>query len=53
MGSMHEVLPSKDVYVATDSDDIKSYCSALGINTLMTSNNCMTGLTESLKLQNN
>lgn len=38
-----EVLPSKDVYVATDSDDIKSYCSALGINTLMTSNNCMTG----------
>ena len=36
-------LPEKDVYVATDDDRIRSYCESVGIQVIMTPDDCLTG----------
>ena len=38
-----QVLPAKDIYVATDDERIAGHCGSKGIQTLMTSPNCLTG----------
>ena len=37
------VMGPEDVYVATDNDEIKDHCEALGIQVIMTSPECLTG----------
>lgn len=38
-----QVVPSQQVFVATDDDRIKTHCLDLGIQTLMTRSDCLTG----------
>lgn len=38
-----KVLPTKNVFVATDSDEIASHCEMKGIQFIMTSPSCLTG----------
>jgi len=38
-----KAVDSKDVYVATDSDQIFEHCSSLGMQVVLTSQDCLTG----------
>jgi 3-deoxy-manno-octulosonate cytidylyltransferase (CMP-KDO synthetase) len=42
-GICSKVLPTEDIYVATDDKRVSDHCHSQGIQTLMTSPNCLTG----------
>jgi 3-deoxy-manno-octulosonate cytidylyltransferase (CMP-KDO synthetase) len=38
-----KAFPKKNIFVATENNEIKTHCELLGINVLMTSDSCLTG----------
>jgi len=38
-----QAFPKEDIYVATEDDRIKTHCHSLGIQCIVTSDNCLTG----------